>query len=73
MKHHRRLPIEYHLVFVNPEFMIYSLPPRENIILPPQINRYIQTLNSTPAQLNRTHDQIAEKLLSLNLQSEVYR
>lgn len=28
MKHHRRLPIEYHLVFVNPEFMIYSLPPR---------------------------------------------
>ncbi|MBN6889547.1 nuclease-like protein [Cytobacillus horneckiae] len=72
-KHHIRLPIEYHLVFVNPEFMIYSLPPRENIILPPQINRYIETINSTPAQLNRTHDQIAEKLLSLNLQSDVYR
>ncbi|WP_307474683.1 nuclease-related domain-containing protein [Cytobacillus purgationiresistens] len=71
-RHKIRLPIKYPLIFVHPEFMLYEIPPNENIILIPQIRRFIETLNKKPSILNKSHHQIAEMLISMNIQRDDY-
>ena len=60
------LPIEYYLVFVHPEFMLYGAPSDQKIIFPPQINRFIKTLNQKDSSLSQDHYKLASQLISLN-------
>ncbi|MDC3418256.1 nuclease-related domain-containing protein [Aquibacillus salsiterrae] len=54
------------LIFINPEFTLYQAPMNQPIILPTQVHRLINDLNSTPSKLNDGHKMLAQKLLSLH-------
>ncbi|MDQ0270557.1 nuclease-related domain-containing protein [Cytobacillus purgationiresistens] len=58
-----QLPIEYYLVFVHPDFMLYQAPPHKKMIFPQQINRYIRHLNNIPSKMSRAHRDIAEHFI----------
>ncbi|WP_246017736.1 nuclease-related domain-containing protein [Mesobacillus subterraneus] len=54
------------IVFINPEFTLYQAPMDQPIVLPTQTNRYLRDLNNTPSKLDHSHQQLAQKLLSLH-------
>ncbi|HLR01250.1 MAG TPA: nuclease-related domain-containing protein [Virgibacillus sp.] len=58
-------PIESYVVFVHTEFALYQLQREIPIILPTQINRFINKINQTHSKINTIHHKLAEKLLSL--------
>lgn len=66
------MPINYSVVFINPEFTLYQAPMNKPIIYPTQINRYLQTLSNTPSEINAKHRMLADKLISLQLVESPY-
>lgn len=54
------------VIFNNPEFTLYQAPMDQPIILPTQINRFLNELNSTPSKLDESHKKLAQTLLSLH-------
>lgn len=62
-----KIPIEAYLVFVNPDFTLYQAPLDRRIILPTNLNRLIQQINSQKSTLNKNHLKLADKLLSSHL------
>ncbi|WLD95023.1 nuclease-related domain-containing protein [Alkalihalobacillus sp. AL-G] len=66
------LPIEGHVIFVNPEFHLYQAPLNQSIIFPTQINRFIHKLNQTPSNLRTYHTKLAEKLVSLHVKKNPF-
>jgi hypothetical protein len=54
------------VIFNNPEFTLYHAPMDQPIILPTQINRFLNELNSTPSKLDESHKKLAQSLLSLH-------
>ncbi|MHC0039561.1 nuclease-related domain-containing protein [Pseudoneobacillus sp. C159] len=65
-------PIEKKLVFVNPNFTLYQAPLNLPIILPTQLNRFVNHLNSMPSQLNETHYFLAKKILDRHIAVNPY-
>jgi hypothetical protein len=58
--------VEPFVIFNNPEFTLYQAPMDQPIILPTQINRFLNELNNTPSKLNEGHKQLAQQLISLH-------
>ena len=60
------------MVHINPEFSLYQAPRDEPIILPTQVRRYLQKINTTPSKINDKHEKLADKLISLHIQDRPY-
>jgi hypothetical protein len=65
--HGFHLPIEPYLVFINPEFTLLQAPINHSIILPTQLNRFMEKLNNLPSKLNGMHKKMADQLVSAHL------
>ncbi|MGV2940461.1 nuclease-related domain-containing protein [Mesobacillus sp. LC4] len=66
------IPLEPHLVFINPEFALLQAPLKSPIILPNQLNRFMDKMNRTSSKLNNKHTKLAEALLSLHIKKSPY-
>ncbi|MFT9597097.1 NERD domain-containing protein [Mesobacillus sp.] len=65
-------PLEPHLVFVNPEFTLLQAPLKSPIILPSQMNRFMNNMNRVSSKLTNKHTKLAEALLSLHITKSPY-
>ena len=72
-KHGYNLPIQFHVVFVNPEFTLFHAEQNTPIILPTQISDHLRMLNGFGSKLNQTHKHLAEKLIELHLKESPYQ
>lgn len=61
-----KLTIEAYVIFINPHFTLYQTPPNLPFILPTQIDHFMKKLNKKPSQLNQSHNNLADKLVSLH-------
>ncbi|WP_026576567.1 nuclease-related domain-containing protein [Bacillus sp. UNC438CL73TsuS30] len=61
------LPIEGHVVFINPEFLLYNAPPELPFIFSPQINRFMKKLDTKSSKINQWHMKIASQLAAMHL------
>ncbi|WP_226678108.1 nuclease-related domain-containing protein [Mesobacillus jeotgali] len=66
------IPLEPHLVFINPEFALLQAPLRSPIILPNQLNRFMDRTNRTSSKLTSKHTKLGEALLSLHITKSPY-
>ncbi|WP_349408213.1 nuclease-related domain-containing protein [Pseudalkalibacillus sp. SCS-8] len=62
-----KLPVESHLVFVNPEFQLYKAPVDQSIVYPAQLNRFFSKMQKERSFLKEYHYDIAKQLLALQL------
>lgn len=67
-----KIKVESYVVHINPEFTLYQAPLDAPIIFPTQINRYISNLNRIPTILNRKHEILCDKLISLHVEEDPY-
>ncbi|MFS0822490.1 nuclease-related domain-containing protein [Bacillus sp. 1P02SD] len=66
------LTVEGHLVFMNPEFYLYQVPPNLPIIFPSQLKRFICSMNAQPSRLVERHHTLAKNLLSQHIKKSPY-
>lgn len=66
------IPLEPHLVFINPEFTLLQAPLKSPIILPTQLNRFMDRMNRTSSKLTNKHTKLAEALLSLHIKKSPF-
>ncbi|WP_213371831.1 nuclease-related domain-containing protein [Mesobacillus boroniphilus] len=66
------IPLEPHLVFINPEFALLQTPLKSPIILPNQLNRFMDKMNRTTSKLTNKHTKLAEALLSLHIKKSPF-
>ena len=66
------IPIAASVVFINPEFTLYQAPLNKPIILPTQLNRYLNKLESIPSKLNGKHKILADQLISKHIEEPLY-
>ncbi|MDR4889156.1 nuclease-related domain-containing protein [Fredinandcohnia sp. QZ13] len=64
--------VESHLVFINPEFYLYQVPPNLPIIFPFQLTRFMNNLSSQSSSLVEKHHTLAKKLLSLHIKKSPF-
>jgi hypothetical protein len=62
--HGFHLPIEPYLIFINPEFTLFQAPINKTIILPTQLNCFIEKLDKHPSTLNGMHNKLVDQLIS---------
>lgn len=67
------IPIVPQVVFVNPEFTLFQAPLHLPCIYPPQLNRYVKSLEKNISQGKKQHRVLAEKLQSLHMDESPYR
>ncbi|MBR7553582.1 nuclease-related domain-containing protein [Allobacillus sp. GCM10007491] len=72
-KHGFNIPIQFHVVFVNPEFTLFYAEQNTPIILPTQIKSHLQILDENNSRLNETHNRLAKKLVELHLNESPYQ
>lgn len=65
-------PDESYLVFINPEFHLYTTTIHSNIIFPTQLKRFSKKLNGRPMKLNQRHHKLAEQLAALHIVESPY-
>ena len=65
--------IESTLVFVNPNFYLYQAPRNLPIVFPNQIPRLLKNLQKQTAPIKNTHNNLAERLLTLHSQDSPYK
>lgn len=61
------IPIEGHVVFINPECFLYQAPLDEPIVYYTQLNRFLRSINAKPAYLNDSHKHLADFLVNLHM------
>ncbi|MCM3665112.1 NERD domain-containing protein [Mesobacillus subterraneus] len=66
------IPLEPHLVFINPEFALLQAPLKSPIILPNQLNRFMSNMNRVSSKLTSKHTKLAEVLLSLHIKKSPF-
>ncbi len=66
------IPLDPHLVFINPELALLQAPLKSPIILPNQMNRFMKNMNRVSSKLNTKHTKLAEALLSLHIKKSPY-
>ncbi|WP_243355401.1 nuclease-related domain-containing protein [Bacillus litorisediminis] len=66
------IPINAFVVFINPEFTLFQAPLNKPLILPTQINRYLNKVNSPATKLNQKHKTLANKLVSQHIEDSPY-
>ena len=59
-------PVEAYVVFINPEFTLFQAPMDLPIVLPTQVNRFMEKINKIPTKLNEEHKRLAHLILSLH-------
>lgn len=64
-KHGYTFPINPYVVFIHPHFALYQLQTKLPIIIPGQINRFINTINNTHSKITSSHYKLAHTLFSL--------
>ena len=64
--------IDASVIFINPEFTLFQAPHNKPLILPTQIKRYLNKLNSAPTKLNQKHKILAYKLVSRHIKDSPY-
>lgn len=55
------------LVFIHPEFILYNASPKLPLLFSGQLHRFKKKLNSKPSKIERKHEILAERLVSLHL------
>ncbi len=65
-------PIEGYLIFNNPEFFLYNVPPELPIVFPTQLKRFYQNLNKRPSKLSEKHKMLATKLKAMDKGDSCY-
>jgi len=55
------------VIYVHPEFALFQAPLDQPIILPNQMNRFLNKLNNIKSKISVRNTKLAEKLLSLHL------
>jgi hypothetical protein len=68
-----KIPVESYLIFINPEFHLYTSSINPAIIFPTQLNRFLKKLNTGPVKLNKSHHQLAQQLVDLNIEESPYK
>ena len=63
-----KLTIQALIVFINPEFTLYQTPINKPFLLPGQINRFLQKVQSTSQKITNEHKTLANQLISLHIQ-----
>ena len=63
------MPIESWVVFINPDFYLYQVPPTLPFIFPTQVDRHLQKLEATPSRMNGRLNSLAEKLVTQSTQN----
>ncbi|MDR7078978.1 hypothetical protein J2Y03_004035 [Neobacillus niacini] len=61
-----KLTVEAYVIFINPQFTLYQTPPDLPFILPTQLHRFMKKLDQKSSQLNQSHKNLADKLISLH-------
>lgn len=61
------IPVEAYLVFVNPEFTLFHAPIHSSMLLPSQINRFIQNTNRDVYSITAHDEALAERIVSCHL------
>jgi len=67
------IPIIPHVVFVNPEFTLHQAPLHLPCIYPPQLNRYVKSVEKNITKVKKQYISLAEKLIALHLDESPYR
>jgi hypothetical protein len=67
------IPICASVVFINPEFTLYQTPLNKPFIFPTQLNTYFKKLHTLPSNLNKKHEILADKLISLHIEDSPYK
>lgn len=65
-KHKLNYLVEASVVFINSEFTLYQAPMDQPIILPTQVNCFMEKINKLPSKLNEGHKRLAHLLISLH-------
>lgn len=60
------------VVFINPDFYLYQALLNKPFIFPTQINKYLKKLDACTAKLDRKHQLLADKLVSLHIHESPY-
>ncbi|UTR11820.1 NERD domain-containing protein [Evansella sp. LMS18] len=68
-----RMEIEPYLVFTNPLFTLYQAPLDLSAYFPAQLNSLLKKLNQAPSELNGSHQQLAQFLLSKHVIDSPYK
>ncbi|WP_216830344.1 nuclease-related domain-containing protein [Alkalihalobacterium elongatum] len=66
------IPLKPYLTFVNPNFFLYEAPLNLPIIFPTHLRRFFKQLHSNTVKVDDRHSRLAEKLISLHLNSSPY-
>ncbi len=67
-----KIPVESYLIFINPEFHLYTSSINPAIIFPTQLNRFLKKLNTGPVKLSKRHRDFAQQLVDLNIEESPY-
>lgn len=65
-------PIKGNVIFINSEFTLYQAPLHLPIILPTQLNRFLNQFNMSSPKPNNNHIKLADKLVSSHLDDRSY-
>lgn len=66
------IPVEAYLVFVNPDFTLFHAPIHSSILLPSQLNRFIQTASRDHYGITAQDETIAEQIVSCHLEKNPF-
>jgi hypothetical protein len=66
------IPIDGHVVFINPEFYLYQAPLNDPTVFYTQLNQFLRTLNENPANLNGGHYNLAKYLAQQHITDSPY-
>lgn len=66
------IPVEAYLVFVNPEFTLFHAPIHSSMLLPSQLNRFIQTVNRDNFGITAQDEAHAEEIISCHLDNNPF-
>ncbi|MED1468750.1 nuclease-related domain-containing protein [Bacillus salipaludis] len=67
------LPIEPHLIFMNPNFTLYQSPINKPIIYPTQLGLFMEKFNRKQSKLTIKHTKFADQVLSSHLNESPYK
>jgi hypothetical protein len=67
-----KLKLEGYVIFINPHFTLYQAPKNLPIILPSQLENFLEKLDKKPCRVNNSHKSLADKLISLHQTESPY-
>jgi hypothetical protein len=67
-----QLPLEGHVVFINPAFTLYQAPLNKSFIFPTQLDCFMKKLEQRPSKLNDRQLKLSEKLISMHQPKSPY-